>query len=488
MDFDQSRSVSLLASRTLWAMRIALLAMTILAYGPIWNNDFIDFDDEFLLIGNPHVMGGLTLANFSWAFTNHEAPYSMPVVWLSFQLDAIVHSTSEAQALKHSTLSPAMFHGQNLFWHLCNVQLLFALLHHLTAKPWRCLMVAAIFGVHPMHVESVAWAIERKDVMMCFFGLVSVWAYVRYVERRSWLAYLGMLLAFLLSLLCKPMLLTFPFVLLLLDYWPLGRLQLRMPSGGLRVPLAENNLEANPRPVLIGWLFLEKIPVLIVALLLGMHAVNSQPVSAMTDLSLFDQAMNAWSGYESYLYKTAYPVGLGIFYPHPGGNWSLFKCLAGAGLILFGSALSLVLAKRCRWLPVGWFWFVGTLLPVIGLAQGGYQAWADRFSYWPHIGLFIVIVWGTTGLARGLHCPTRVLACVSLVVLVSLMELTRIQVGYWESSMTIWQHTLDVTEDNDRAHEHVAVALRRQGRVEESKSHLLDAVRIQQERRRLRLH
>lgn len=456
-----------------WAMRGVLLAMTALAYVPVWNNDFIDYDDEPFITKNPHLMKALTPAGIQWAWTCQEPPYWMPVTNISFLFDAFLSSKSQVS----NELSPVVFHGQNLFWHICNAQLLFALLLHLTAKPWHCFLVAALFAVHPMHVESVAWAIERKDVLMCFFGLLSLWAYIWYVEKRSWMAYLVMLLAYQASLMSKPMLITLPFVLILLDYWPLCRFQFRATQ-------PDPVFEMGKRQVPFGWLFLEKLPVFVVALLMAGQTMVTRSGDSMPDLSIVGRAMNGLAGYECYLYKTFYPVGLAVFYPHPGNNWSVLHCLVGAGLLLCCTAISLWWAKRCRWLPVGWFWFAGTLVPVIGLVQGGHQGWADRFSYWPHIGLFIVVVWGTAELANWLHIPDLVLGSMWAMVLGSLMVLTWLQVGYWRTSIVLWEHAVAVTEDNSFAHEHLSMNYRREGRLEEAEYHNIQAAQIQRVKRR----
>jgi protein O-mannosyl-transferase len=464
-----------------WGLRCVLLAMTALAYVPLWNADFIDYDDEQLIIENTHVIEGLTPAGIYWAWTNHEPPYWMPITWLSFQFDAFFPSEARTQIAGQSRLSPVVFHAQNLFWHVCNVQLLFALFLRLTAKPWRSFLIAALFAVHPMHVESVAWAIERKDVLMCFFGLLSVWAYVRYVEKPGWVAYLGMLLAYQTSLMCKPMLITLPFVLLLLDYWPLCRLH---PQS---VP-ANPNSKVEKRQIPLGSLLLEKFPVFVVALLMAGQTMATRPGIPMIDITLVSRLMNAFTGYECYLSKSFYPVRLSIFYPHAGNNWSLLHSLVGAGLLFSCTAISFWQAKRWRWLPVGWLWFAGTLVPVIGLTPGGHQAWADRFSYWPHIGLFIVVVWGTGELANRLRLPAVVLGSVWAVVLASLMVLTWLQVGYWRTSTVVWEHAVAVTEDNDFAHQRLSVCYRREGRLAEADFHLLESARIQRVKRQRTLH
>src|SRR5579872_4484623 len=441
-----------------WTLSLALAAMTVLAYHSLWQNEFVDFDDEHLITTNDHVIRGLTAEGIDWSWTNHEAPYWMPITWLSFQLDAcLLNDSSTSQ----SHLNPMAFHGQNLFWHICNVQLLFALILRLTGMTGRSFLVAAIFAVHPMHVESIAWASERKDVLMCFFGLSSIWCYVHYANSKSWWSYAGMLITYQASLMSKPMLLTLPFILLLLDYWPLGRLR-------------SHTTQQQPLRSLI----LEKIPMFLVALTIAGHTMATRPGNPMPDLGIFDRSMNALSGYACYLARTFYPHHLAVLYLHPGSNCSLLQVCCGAGLLILCSALAVRRARDWRWLPVGWFWFVGTLLPVIGLTQGGHQAWADRFSYWPHIGLLIAVVWGVSELAERLRVSALLRIGICTSVLGVLMSLTSIQVGYWRNSTTLWEHAIAVTEHNDRAHQHLSICYRRQGCLSDAEYHLHEATRI----------
>lgn len=455
------------------ALPVLLIAMTTLAYLPIWNNDFIDDDDEYMITTNPYVLNGLTRTGVEWAWW-YQAPYWMPITWLSFQFDAGFPPTSQFPT--QPNLNPLVFHGESLFWHTCNALLLFALFNRLTGKVGRSFLVAALFAIHPMHVESVAWAIERKDVLMCFFGLLTLLAYVWYVEKRSWMAYVGMLLAYQASLMCKPMLLTLPFVLLLLDYWPLCRFRFRSAQ-------SKQVFESEKQQVPLGRLFLEKLPVFFVAVLMAGQTMATRPGNPMPDLGLIGRSMNAFSGYACYLSKSFYPDRLAFFYPHPRQNWSLPLSLVGMSLVFGCTAIAIWQANRRRWLPVGWLWFVGTIVPVIGLTQGGLQAWANRFSYWPHIGLFIVIVWGASELANWLRIPSLIRGGVWAGVLAILMALTWIQVTYWKSGITLWEHTLTVTEDNDHAHEHLSFLYRREGRLADADFHAEEAYRIQLKRR-----
>lgn len=458
-----------------WICRLTLLAITVLAYRTLWQNDFIDFDDEALITHNSHVIEGLSSPGIRWAWTNQEAPYWMPITWLSFQFDALFPCDSRFQSSSRSNLNPVVFHFQNLFWHCWNVQLLFVLVLLLTGRAWRSFLVAALFAVHPMHVESVAWAIERKDVLMCFFGLLSLLCYVHYVKSHARGAYLGMLLAYQASLMSKPMLLSLPFILLLLDFWPLCRFGTRSTGS----PLVGR---------LVGASILEKLPVFAVALTMAAQTAASRPGNAMPDVGMIDRTMNAFAAYGWYLSETIYPHHLAVFYPHPCSNWSLIPSLIGVVLVFSITVLAISRAKRWRWLPVGWFWFVGTLIPVIGLTQGGHQAWADRFSYWPHIGMFIVVVWGIAELANWFRIPVLIGKIISCALLFSLMAMTCDQVTYWRTSTILWEHAIAVTESNDRAHEHLAICYRREGRIVDAEYHLREAARIQWERQKHPAH
>ncbi len=452
----------------------ALVALTVVAYLPVWNNGFIDFDDDLWITRNPRVLAGLSWQGCTWAWTNDEAPYWIPLTWLSLQFDAHFFSvrTPEGEVIP----SAAAFHAQNLFWHTGSVLLLFGFWYQLTGKRWRSFLVAGLFAVHPMHVESVAWAIERKDVLSGFFGILTLWAYARFAETYDWKWYLCAIGAFLLSLLSKPMLITLPFVLLLLDYWPLRR------WGHSAKPQAARKQSQTP----FGLLILEKLPLFLLAL--GIAAVTMESnerhgsLVPFSVISLSARLVNVLSAYGWYVSRTICPWGLAVLYPHPREGWSVLDALLGTATLLFITALCLWQARRQPWFIVGWLWFVGTLVPVIGLSQSGAQAWADRFSYWPHIGLFAALVWGAGELVDRFRIPALVSGTVGALVLASLTMLTWNQVGYWRDSQTLWEHALSVTENNDRAHEHLSRCYREQGRLEEADAQLVKAARIQSRR------
>jgi hypothetical protein len=455
-----------------WHLSLVLLLLTVVAYLPLWRNDFVDLDDDIYITTNSKVQQGITTSSFHWAWTNTLAPYWHPLTWLSLQFDA--HFFSSRTESGEVLLSPAAFHGQNLFWHCASVLLLFALFHRLTGACWRSFLVAALFAVHPMHVESVAWAIERKDVLSGFFGILTLWAYARYAQRPGWKLYLCTMLAFTLSLLAKPMLMTLPFVMLLLDRWPLRRW--REPD---KEPIAATGLVCKRVP--LRRLVLEKYPLfalagLFAALTLQARADHGSLIP-LARISLVARLANSLSAYGWYLRSTFWPDELAVLYPHPRDNWSVLQVLTGLGLML---AVTLFCFRQVKpWFLVGWLWFVAVLFPVIGLAQGGRQAWADRFSYFPHIGLFVAVVWGLGELVCRYRIPSLASGLAAGLVLAALALLTWNQVSHWQDRGTLWEHAVLVTEDNDIAHEYLARWYRTQGRLAEMEFQLALAVRAQ---------
>jgi hypothetical protein len=453
-----------------------LLALTVVAYLPVWNNDYIDADDLIYIPTNPHVTKGFTWEGFLWAWSVERIPYPAPLTWWSFQLDAqcFGRTTPEGEAI----LPPAAVHGQNLFWHAIDVLLVFGFWQWVGGRPGRSFLIAALFAIHPMHVESVAWAAERKDVLSVFFGLLALFAYVHYVHQPSWRRYAVVVAAWWLSLLAKPMLLTLPLMLLMLDYWPLRRV--RNSSAG----------EAKAKGRSWNHLILEKFPLFLLVAVWGTVTLRGGEIYcanvSLDNLSIPARLVNALAGYGWYFYTTFYPVRLAALYPHRYENWQLLPAVVGGAILLSVTLLCFWQARRRPWLIVGWLWFVVTLLPVIGLAQQGRQAWADRFSYWPHIGLFAAIVWQLAELAERLRVPGLVSRLVAALVVGWLTVLTYHQVGYWRDTGTLWEHAAAVTTDNDQAHEHLSVYYHKHGRREEGQAHLREAARIQQRRNQQR--
>jgi Tfp pilus assembly protein PilF len=445
---------------------LLLVVATLAVYGQLRNHQFINYDDNVYVYDNPPVQAGLTLKGLAWAFTTNHAGYWLPLTWLSHMLDCQLFG-----------LNPGDHHLTNLVFHMANSLLLFLWLLYLTPSLGCSFMVAALFALHPMHVESVAWVAERKDVLSTFFWLLTMWAYIWYVKRPGLGRYLLILVGFSLGLMAKPMLVTLPFVLLLLDYWPLARLSFQ----GGRAAAA-----ASPPPgpgVALKRLVWEKAPLFGLAALFSLVTFYTQKaVGALwtgKTLPFTMRLANALVAYVSYLGKMFWPARLAVLYPHPGPNLPLWPAVAaGLGLAAL-SFLALRLARRHPYLPVGWLWYLGTLVPVIGLVQVGRQAMADRFTYVPSIGLFIAVVWGTAALAARWRAPRFLLPVGAGVVLSALAVCSWVQVGYWRDSISLYEHTLKVTGSNPVIQNNLGEAWAAQGQLAQAVAHYRAALRLQ---------
>lgn len=437
-----------------------LLLVTAAVYWPVHDFQFVSFDDTLYVTDNNRVREGLSVGNAAWAFTATAASNYHPLTWLSHLADVQLFG-----------LNAGRHHQVSLLFHLLNTLLLLLVLQRLTGAFWRSFWVAALFGLHPLHVESVAWVSERKDVLSAFFWLLTMWSYGWYAERPGKARYLSVFLFLGLGLLAKPMLVTLPFVLLLLDYWPLGR---------LRKGQTEEQGFFAPRP--ITFLLLEKVP------LLGLSLASSvatylvqQQSAAMVSLETFPfpfRLANGVVAYAAYMGKTIWPTRLAAFYPHPATdiNWP-----AVGGALFLLAFISWFAVRRRRQIPfllVGWLWFTGTLVPVLGLVQVGTQAMADRYTYIPLIGLFIVASWGWGRVMEMWPSGRRFLTAASIVVILVLLPVTRKQVNTWRDSETLFAHALTVTEDNYLAHNSVGVELESQDRLREAAWHYREALRI----------
>ena len=433
----------------------ALALTTLAAYWQVHNCDFTSYDDNLYVTQNWHVKTGLTRDNVLWAFTAGHASNWHPLTWLSHMLDCHLFGTN-----------PRWHHLTNLLLHIANTLLLFAVLKRMTAAFWRSAFVAAVFALHPLHVESVAWIAERKDVLSTLFWLLTMIAYLNYVRRPGISRYLLALLLFALGLMAKPMLVTLPFVLLLLDYWPLERLQLRR--------------DTNRR--LWFQLVREKVPFFILSAISSVITfVVQQKSGAMAKLDaipLMVRFGNAFISYVRYIGRMFWPDRLTIFYPHPSHELPIWQTAATAGLLLAVSVLVIRLAPKHKYLLVGWLWYLGTLFPVIGLVQVGNQASADRYTYIPLIGLFIVISWALPNLSAKWKHKKITLGASMLVALSVLFVCSRRQVSLWRNSITLFEHGLRVTKDNYMAHFCIAEPLYQQGRPGEAVAHLTEALRI----------
>jgi tetratricopeptide (TPR) repeat protein len=434
-------------------MLALLLALATLAvYLPVFQNELVDFDDDYYISQNPYLELGLSAGGLRWAFTESYGANWYPLTWLSLMADYELFGIS----------APA-FHGVNLALHLASTILLFYVFFRMTGSLGASGFVAGVFALHPTHVESVAWAAERKDVLSAFFWMLTLWAYARYAVRPSGgrLALVGLFLA--LGLLSKPMLVTLPFVLLLLDAWPLRRF---------------GNLP-------IRRLVLEKVP------LFGLVAISSAitflvqraegAVQPLETYSFGARVANALVSYVAYVSKAFWPVRLSPYYPHPGDSLPDWQAGAALAALLVATVLAIVVAyrdERLRFLPVGWLWYLGTLVPVIGIVQVGQQGMADRYTYLPYIGLSIVVAYGVLETAMRFAIPRPALVAVAAASLVALAATATAQVRIWRDSVTLFEHALAVTEENALAHINLGVAYLNRNRLEEADRELQEAIRI----------
>ncbi len=417
---------------------VILIVSTTAAYWQVHSFDFINYDDPVYVTENPRVLEGLTWANIKWSFDSIYGSNWFPLTWLSLMLDRQLFG-----------VNPGAFHLVNVALHIAGTILLFVLLARCTGGMWPSFFVAAAFALHPFHVESVAWITERKDVLSTVFWMLTMLAYVRYSQRPTIGRYILVPVMLALGLMAKPMLVTLPFVLLLFDYWPLGRLRLRR---------ADADVAGKGKSVM--WLLLEKAPLFALAVVSCVVTLiaQSRTVSTFRVFSLSDRITNATVAYATYIAKTFWPAGLAIFYPHPHGAIPVWQVAVSAAALLVISVV-VFMFRRKRYLVTGWLWYLGTLVPVIGLVQVGAQAMADRYTYVPLAGLFVMVAWGLKDIAAEKRYLKRAAVAGGLAVCAALTVLTFGQVGYWRNTITLFQHTLDVTADNYVAHNNLGIAL-----------------------------
>jgi protein O-mannosyl-transferase len=455
---------------------LMLLVLAVWAFLPSLRNGFVNYDDPAYVTHNPIVRAGLTWAGFCWAFQTGHASNWHPLTWVSHMADCELYG-----------LDPAGHHRTSLLFHLANTLLVWVVLRRMTGSNWRSACVAALFGWHPLHVESVAWAAERKDVLSTFWFLLALWAYVRYAEvlgsnsqvpvqkahsgpqLPAWSFYAACLGFFALGLMSKPMVVTLPFVLLLLDYWPLGR-------------LAAATAERSGTPaVRLIW---EKVPFFVLAAAASIVTYLVQraggALSSFNGLPLGSRIANALVAYTGYLRLTVWPAHLAVLYPysrHLAAGSAIAAALALAGL----SGWLLWRGRRQPYLVVGWLWFVGTLVPTIGLVQVGAQCMADRYMYIPSIGLFLLVVWGLEAALGGWRRNRWVLVATGAVALGACLACTRQQLGYWRGGESLFRRALAVTRDNYVAHNNLGSVLLSKGQVDEAIGQLREALRLMAE-------
>jgi protein O-mannosyl-transferase len=447
---------------------LLLALVTLASYNPVVHNGFTNYDDNGYITDNAHVRAGLTWDTVTWAFTSFEDANWHPVTWLSHALDY--------QLFK---LNPAGHHYVNVLLHAGSAVLLFLLLEGATGFTWPSLMVAALFALHPMNVESVAWAAERKNVLSMFFFLLTMLAYGWYVRRESMRRYALVVALFALGLMAKPEIITLPFVLLLWDYWPLRRMfgeasgEGRLGAAGEQslVPrsLVQRSLvQRLSVPRSFSFLVLEKVPLLLLSAGSAVITLAAQREGqTLRDAPAWVRYGNAAVSYVRYLGKAFWPVHLAMPYPHPGRLLPVWEIVASTAVLLLVTGLVLRWRDH-RYLVVGWFWFLGTLVPVIGLVQVSTQAMADRYAYLPYIGLFVCVIWGVMETAQERKISAVWLGVPAVLILFGLGVVTRHQLAYWHDSESLWRHTLSVTERNYAAYDAFGHALADQGRVEEA--------------------
>jgi tetratricopeptide (TPR) repeat protein len=442
-------------------LALALAVGTLLLFARAASFPFIHFDDNRYLTENPVVQRGLTFGGVVWAFTAFHVSNWHPLTWLSHMLDVEIFG-----------LAPAGHHLVNVVLHAANVALLFVFLARTTGARWRSAFVAAVFAVHPLHVESVAWVAERKDVLSTFFGLLALLAYARYVARPRLGSYLAVLLAFALSLLAKPMWVTLPALLLLVDMWPLQRIE-RSPLG------VDEGTPVFPRVSLSRALW-EKVPLLALSGASSAVTVVAQHRGGAMyglELGMGVRVANALVAYLRYFEKTIWPSNLSIFYPHPGSAPAVPLVVAGLVLLVAVTVGVIAAARRHAWAPVGWCWFLGTLVPVIGLVQVGAQAMANRYMYLPMIGVLIVLAWGAERVLRG-RLPESAVAVVAVTVLVVLSAASWRELGYWTSHDALFYRALALAPESAMVHGVLSEGLRADGRHDEALEHAREAVRL----------
>jgi len=435
---------------------LALVVVTLAIYGQVSRHDFINYDDGPYVTENVFVNKGLSLDGVTWAFTTFYEANWHPLTWISHMVDVQLYG-----------LAAGGHHLINLLLHILNALLLFLVFRRATGKLWQSAFVAALFALHPLRVESVAWVAERKDVLSTLFWMLTLFSYVRYTENRTAYRYTAALIFFAAGLMSKPMVVTLPAVLLLMDLWPLKRFQLNALDG---------------KPGHRAWMLLmEKVPFFLLSVGVSVLTYAAQQsvynVGSLTTYPLSARIANAMVSYAGYIVKMVWPYPLFIPYLHPGYIPALHT--AGAFFLLFAVTLAVGFAAR-RWpyAAIGWLWYLGTLIPVIGIIQVGYQSMADRYTYLPMIGLYIIIAWGGADLADKRRWKKGSVAAIGIAVVTALSTATFFQVRHWTNSISLFSHVVRVDPNNFVAHNHLGLALMAADRVDEAIDHYEAAIRI----------
>ena len=437
-----------------------VLALAVrVVYSPVHGYSFVNYDDPDYVTQNPHARAGISIDSIIWAFKTTSIGNWHPLTWLSHMLDMELFGTNAGG-----------HHVTSMLLHLANTLLLFAIFKRMTGAVWQSAFVAGVFALHPLNVESVAWIAERKNVLSTLFWLLTIVAYLRYVKKPSIVRYLPALIFFAMGLMSKPMLVTLPFVLLLLDYWPLERFNVDL------------SVKDSSRLKIFSHLLLEKLPFFVLSAVSSVVTFMSQSdVGALKNTVLYPAGIrfaNADISYWMYLRKMVWPDSLAVFYPHPVSGIQIPQVIAAIVILSVISMLVTRYTKSHKYLAVGWLWYVGTLVPVIGLIQVGDQAMADRYAYVPLIGLFIMVSWGIADLLSKWPYKKTILAISTAAILVSLVVSSRAQLRYWQNSITLFEHAIDVTDNNWLGHHNLSHALMDEDRPDEAFIHTKEVIRI----------
>ena len=443
-----------------------LVGLSLAVFGQTIRYDFVNFDDDVYVYSTPAIYAGLTIKGVASAFTSPHASNWHPLTTISHMLDCQLYG-----------LNAGGHHATNIVLHTIAVLLLFAVLRQMTGTIWRSAIVAALFAVHPLHVESVAWVSERKDVLSAVFFLLLLAGYIHYVRARSATRYLVVTVLFAAGLMSKSMLVTAPIILLVLDYWPLRRFEQIAPTtrnAKIRQPDNQSRI--------IQRLFLEKLPLLILSAGASIvtFALQKRAAGAIPPLPFFWRAENAVMSYVIYAWKTLWPTRLAVFYPHPNDTWATWQVVLAIAFLVAVTYAAIVWRDKVPYLFTGWSWYVVMLIPVIGLVQVGEQGHADRYTYLPSIGLFLIAVWAACDLvaAGQVRLWRGVAIAGTIVVVVGLTCTAFTQTSHWRNSETLWTHALAVTADNDVAHNNLSYLCVGRGELDEAMSHLEAASKI----------
>ncbi len=447
-----------------------LLLAVAMVFGPTVPYGFVNYDDNVFVAGNRAIQSGLSVAGVRWAMTTSQGSQWAPLTWISYLADYDVYG-----------LRPWGYHLTNVLLHAATSVLLFLVLRAMTGALWPSAFVAAVFAVHPLQVESVAWVAERKGLLCGLFFVLTLGAYLRWVRRPCWHRYVAVTVLFALALMAKPVAVTLPFVLLLLDYWPQGRLDIKP-----RPVVAPNGATAGR--AFVGAttgrgfvpLVIEKLPLLLLtaAACVAAPLAQGRAVISLTKLPFPARIANALVSCVAYLGHAFFPTGLAVFYPHPEGGWPAAETAAALLLLAGISAGVWAARRRAPYLLVGWFWYLGMLVPVIGLVQVGSHAMADRYMYLPQIGLMIATAWGCSDLVRSWPRRQWICGTAGAAALVVLIGCARIQAGYWRDSVSLWTHTLKCTSRNNRAYFNLGAELARLKRYEEAIEQYRESLKI----------